>query len=118
MLKHGVDVALMRRDPRHIGTFEADSAFGRILETGDHPQCGRLTASRWTQQGEKLSGPDREICIRYRDIVLEPFGDVIDFDDRFAVAPVGARASGGLRIGGASLSQGLSSSVAYFSGRG
>jgi hypothetical protein len=51
------------------------------------------------------------MCIRYRDIVLEPFGDVIEFYDRCAVAPIGARASGGLRIGGASLSQDLSLSI-------
>jgi hypothetical protein len=37
VLKHGVDVALVRRHRAHVDAVKEDLARGRSLEAGDHP---------------------------------------------------------------------------------
>ena len=117
MLEHGIDVTFVRCHARHIDTLETDGALGRILETRDHPQSRRLTASGRTEHREELAGTDREVGVRYRDVVVEPLCDVVNFDDRSAATPVLVTHRRGLRVGGASLGQDPSSVVGVRNGR-
>ena len=110
MLEDSVDVAFMRCHSRNVDAFQTDGTFGRIFESGDHPQGGGLTAPGRPEQGEELAGADREIGVRHRDVVLETLGDVIDLNDRFPATPTGV-ARRGLHVGGASLRQDPSSSM-------
>ncbi len=112
MLEHGVDVALVRRDPRDVDAFEPDRAFGGAFEPGDHAQGGGLAAAGGAEHREELAGADREVGVRDGDVVVEPFDDVVDLDDRLAVGAFGTGFSGGLLGGGgAGLGQGPSSLV-------
>ena len=110
VLEDSVDMAFMRCDARNVDAFQTDGALGRILESGDHPQGGGLTAPGRPEQREELAGTDREIGVRHRDVVLETLGDVIDLNDRFPATPTGV-ARRGLQVGGASLGQDPSSSM-------
>ena len=109
VLEDSVDMAFMRCHSRNVDAFQTDGTFGRVFESGDHPQGGGLPAPGWPEQGEELAGTDREISVRHRDVVLEALGDVIDLNDRFPASPAGV-ARRGLQVGGASLGQDPSSS--------
>src|SRR6185295_4232874 len=61
VLEDRVHVALVRRDARDGLAGEQDLAFGRLLETGDHPQRRRLAAARWAEQRIERATRDREI---------------------------------------------------------
>jgi hypothetical protein len=80
-LEHRVDVPFVRCDPRDIHTLEADGARGRVLEAGDHPQGGGLSTSGRAEQREELTGADSEVGVLDCDVVVEPFGHVVDFND-------------------------------------
>ena len=85
MLEHRVDVALVRRHPRDVGTLQPDGALGRGLEAGDHPQGGRLAAARRTEHGEELARTDGEVGFVDGHVVGETLGDVVDLNDRAAL---------------------------------
>ena len=85
MLEHRVDIALVRRHAGDVLALEADGAFGRGLETRDHPQRGGLAATRRTQHREEFTRCNGEIRVDDRDVILEPFGDMVDLDHRAAL---------------------------------
>ena len=64
VLEHHGDVALLRGQRRHVGVAEPDAARGRRLESGDHPERGRLAAAGRAHEGEELALADlqREIA--------------------------------------------------------
>jgi len=51
-LEHRVDLAPVRRHVGHVDAVEQDPAGGGLLEPGDQPQGGGLTAARRPEQGE------------------------------------------------------------------
>jgi hypothetical protein len=55
VLEDGVDVPLVRRCGGHVPAVEQDLALGRPLEARDHPQGGRLAATRRPEQREELA---------------------------------------------------------------
>ena len=106
LLKDRVDIALVRRGSGDIGTLKADSALGRSLETGNHPQCGGLAAPGRTEQREELPRGNREVGVGDGEVTAEPFRDVVDLNDGTAPRGVTPRApacrlacSGGLCAG-------------------
>jgi len=82
MLKDRIDVTLVRRDLRDVHALESDGSGSRALESGDHPQGSRLTASGWAEHGEEFTGADRKISVGHRNVVRETLGHVVDLDDR------------------------------------
>ena len=100
VLEHGVDVALVRWHPRDVDPLEPDRAFGRSLETRDHPQRGRLPAAGRAEQREELARGDGEVRLGDRDVVREALRDVVDLDDRAALGAVGRVLSRRLVYGG------------------
>jgi hypothetical protein len=64
VLEHGVDVAPVGRNTLRRGAEDFDVPGGRLLETGDEPEAGRLAGARRAEQREEFSLGDLE-----RDIV-------------------------------------------------
>src|ERR1017187_41595 len=60
-LKHGVDVAPMRRHPAHVDVVEQDLARSGQLEAGDQAQRRGLAAARRPEQGEKLAAGNLQV---------------------------------------------------------
>ena len=81
MLEDGVDVALVRRDPRDVLALEPDDARGRRFEAGDHPQRRGLAAARRAEHREELAARDAEVGVVHRDELPEPLRDVLEPDD-------------------------------------
>ena len=80
LLEHRVDVALVGRHVRHVGTLEHDLATGRLLEAGDHLQQRGLAAARWPEEREELAPRDREVGPLDRDEVPELLTDPVQHD--------------------------------------
>src|SRR5215475_10877918 len=80
VLEDGIDVALVRRRPRHVFAVEEDLAFARLLEAGDHAQGGRLAASGWTQHGEELAAGHVQVDAVHRDHGPEPLYQIDNLD--------------------------------------
>ncbi len=55
VLEDRVDVAVERRDGRHVLAVEQDAALGRDLEAGDHPQGRRLARPGRPEHREELA---------------------------------------------------------------
>jgi hypothetical protein len=111
VLKHRVDVALVRRGARDVLAIEPDGAARRGFEAGDHAQGGRLAAAGRAQQREELALPDREVGVVDGHEVGKRLGHMVDLDDRWAFADrspgrwdaVGRHLpGGGLTVGGRS----------------
>src|SRR5262249_35500994 len=75
-LEHGVDVALVRRQPADLAFAEVDLAPARLLEAADHPQRRRLAAARRPEQREEAAALDLETEVVDRDDVVELLRDV------------------------------------------
>ena len=76
VLEDRVDVALERRQPRHVLTLELDQATRRLLESADHPERGRLAAAGRAEKAEELAVTDLEVDPIDRDLVAEFLGDI------------------------------------------
>ena len=85
-LEDGVGRPPVRRQPDDVGAVDQHLALGRLLESGDHPQRGRLAAAARAQQGEELPFPDRQAEVVDRREVAELLGDVAQLDAGLAVA--------------------------------
>ena len=55
VLKNGVHVALVRRNPGHLFIMQGDTAGRRLFETGNHAQAGRFARTRRAEHREKLA---------------------------------------------------------------
>ena len=84
LLEHGVDIALVRRDPTHVDAVEQHLARRRLLEPGDHLQGGGLAAAGRTEHGEELTLLDAEVGLLDRHEVAEGLADVLELDDAVA----------------------------------
>ena len=71
VLEDRVDVALVSGQARDIASVENDASGGRLLEARDHPQAGRLAATRRPEQGEELAFPDLQVDPGHRDHIAE-----------------------------------------------
>ena len=65
VLEHHRDVALLRRHAVDHLTADADFAVGDLLEPGNHPQQGRLAASRRADQNAKFSVSNIDVDAAY-----------------------------------------------------
>ena len=54
------DVAVPRREPRHLALADPDLALGHLLEAGDHAQQRRLAAAGRADEDHELAARDRE----------------------------------------------------------
>ena len=63
VLEDRVDVALVRREPRHVLALELDQARGRLLEAADHPQGRRLAAAGRAEEGEEFAVEHLEVDV-------------------------------------------------------
>ena len=63
VLEDGVDVAVVGRQLADVVALQQDRSAGRRLEAGDHPQDGRLAASRWPEQREELALVDLQVDV-------------------------------------------------------
>ena len=86
VLKDGVDVAPIGRDPRDVLAVEQNPSGGGQLEARDHPQRGGLAAARGAEQREELAALDGEVGLLDRDVAAEALDDVLERDDRIAAA--------------------------------
>ena len=59
-LKNGIDVALVCGHPRHGLIRDKHFTFVGLLEPGDHPEAGGFATSRRTEQGNELTGLNRQ----------------------------------------------------------
>jgi len=82
-LEHHVHVALVRRDTGDVVTVQEDIAFCRLVESGDHPQGGRLAAAGGTQQREELAFDDLHVNVLDRRYHLAARGERLRQTDEF-----------------------------------
>ena len=61
VLEHRVDVAQVRRLPRHVGATQLDRAFVGKFEPGDHPQQRGLAGARRSEHREELAVGNLEV---------------------------------------------------------
>ena len=80
VLEDRVDVALVRRQPRHVLALELDQPGGRLLEAADHPQRRRLAAAGRAEEAEELAVPDLEVDVVDGDRVAELLDDIDETD--------------------------------------
>ena len=59
------DVALARREFGDVPVADADRAVGRLLETRDHPQQGRLPAAGGADEHHELAAVDRQVDVAH-----------------------------------------------------
>ncbi len=60
ILKNHRDVAVLGLQVVDDAAVDCDRAGGHVLEAGDHPQQGRLPATRWTDEHEEFLVQDLE----------------------------------------------------------
>jgi len=89
VLEDRVDVPLVGRAVRNVGSAELDATFIGPLEAGDQPERRRLAGAGRAQQGEELAGGNLEIDPVDRDDVAVRLADAgepdIDFGRRHDV---------------------------------
>src|SRR5215510_912530 len=54
-LKDHAEIAVARLEIVHHASVDADFPRGRVLETGDHSQCGRLATAGWSDEHNELT---------------------------------------------------------------
>src|SRR5262245_45795050 len=62
-LKDHAEIAVARLEVVHHASVDADLPRGRVLETGDHSQCGCLAAAGWSDEHNELAVFDREAYV-------------------------------------------------------
>jgi hypothetical protein len=81
-LKDRVRRPLERWDTLDVGTVDQDPARGRLLEAGDHPERGGLSAAAGAEQREELPSPDRERQLPHGSEVTEALGHALEVNAR------------------------------------
>ncbi len=81
-LENRVDLALVRRDPRHGLPADLDRPGVRLLEAADHPQRRRLAAARRTEQREERARGDLQREVVDGDHVVEALAHAEQADVR------------------------------------
>ena len=84
------DVAIFRRDVVDDAIADPERAVADLLETGDHPEAGRLAAPGRSDQDHELAVPDLEVEVVDGDNVTVFLGDVVEGDcrhDSFLLRP-------------------------------
>src|SRR5262245_27768322 len=79
-LKHESNVPLRGAPERDVFVIEQYPSAGWQLEAGDHPQCGGLAATRWSEQRKESAIFDSEIGIVHRRELIERFVQILDPD--------------------------------------
>ena len=79
-LEDRVDVALVRRQARHLPPAEVDDPFVRLLEPADHPERRRLAAARRAEQRVEAPVLDLERDVVDRNDVVEALRDPLEAD--------------------------------------
>ena len=87
VLEHHGDVALLRRHLVHDALADADLARSDVFEPRDHPQQGRLAASRRADQDDELAVVDQDVDAMDDLDGSERLSDVADRDGSHAVPP-------------------------------
>ena len=80
VLEDRVDVALERRQPRHVLALELDQSRRRLLEAADHPEGRRLAAARRPEEAEELAVAHLEVDVVDGDLVPELLDDIDEAD--------------------------------------
>ncbi len=93
VLEHGVDVAGVRRQARHVPPAQLDEAPVRPLEACDQPEARRLARARGPEHREELAGPHLDVDMLDRDRAPVALVDAGEADDRWRLR----RRSGGSR---------------------
>ncbi len=92
VLEHEVRRPLERRDLRRLDAVEQQSALGRLLEAGQHPQGRGLAAPARAQQRVELPPRNRQAHVVDRDDIAEPLRDVLQLQRRrVRLAPLARR---------------------------
>ena len=97
------DVAILGRDVVDDAVADPQRAAGDLLESGDHPQAGRLAAARWSDQDHELAVTDLEVEILHGVELAVHLVDVLERHGRHGEtsAPSGpSRAHASSRRGG------------------
>ena len=83
VLEHHADPALPRRRMAHLLPPDANGAGGRLFETGEHHQTGRLAGARRPEQGQELALPHLEVeTVHHLDPPVVALGDAVELDIR------------------------------------
>ena len=61
------DVAILGRDVVDDAIADPERAVADLLETGDHPEAGRLAAARWADEDHELAVGDLEVEVVDRE---------------------------------------------------
>jgi hypothetical protein len=80
VLKHRVDVALVRRDALHVLATDSDEALVGLFEAGEHAQGGGLAAPAGAEQRQELTRLHVEVESIDGHHRAESFGDVGQLD--------------------------------------
>ncbi len=86
LLEHRVDVALVRRNARHVGALEHHAASGWLLEASDHLQDGGLATAAGPQQRECTALRHAERYVAHRRVVAKTFGQMADVNEAHGLA--------------------------------
>ena len=78
VLEHGVDVAVVGRQARHVLAVEQDPAGRGQLEPGDHAQGRGLARAGRTEHREELAGPDVEVDAGDRRDIAVQLADALE----------------------------------------
>ena len=79
-LEDHADVAVFGRDLVDDTVVEADLPGGRLVDTGNHEERGRLAAAGRAEEGNELSALDVEGDVVGAGYIAPAFGQVVQFD--------------------------------------
>ena len=78
MLEYRIYRPFIGGDAEHALASNFDAAFCRLGKAGDHTEQGGLSATRWAENGKKLTIRDLKRYIVYGDEVPKLLGDIFD----------------------------------------
>ena len=79
-LEHGVDVAILRRDPGHVLAIEENAATVGLVEARDHAQQRGLAAAGGSEEGEELASLDGQADGVDRCKIPKTSGDLLNLE--------------------------------------
>ena len=76
------DVAILGGDVVDDAVADPERAVADLLETGDHPEAGRLAAARWPDEDHELAVRDGKVQVVDREYVAVALGDALECHGR------------------------------------
>ena len=87
LLKHGVDVPPVRRDPHGVDAADQHLALVGLLGAGDEPECGRLAATGRAEQRQELPISNLQADLVHGGVRAEALRHRAQLDVEVSVSP-------------------------------